>query len=76
MRVFIAGASGAMGSRVAAQLIDRGHEVVGTHHSPATADRVRALGAKPVLLDLLDARAVREAVLATEPDAEARRSTS
>ena len=68
MRVFIAGASGAMGSRLASQLTDRGHEVVGTHHSPTTAERVRALGAEPVQLDLLDARAVREAVLAAEPD--------
>ena len=76
MRVFIAGASGAMGSRLASQLIDRGHEVVGTHHSPATAERIRALGAEPVLLDLLDARAVCQAVLAAEPDAIAHQATA
>jgi nucleoside-diphosphate-sugar epimerase len=69
MRVFIAGASGAIGSRLVAQLIDAGHEVVGTYHSPANAERVRALGAKPVALDLLDARAVRKAVLESEPEA-------
>jgi nucleoside-diphosphate-sugar epimerase len=69
MRVFIAGASGAVGSRIVPQLIDAGHEVVGAYNSPAGVDRVRALGATPVALDLLDARAVRKAVLESEPDA-------
>ena len=69
MRVFVAGASGALGTRLVPQLIDAGHEVVGTHNSPANTELVRKLGAKPVMLDLLDARAVRQAVLANEPDA-------
>ena len=69
MRVFVAGASGAIGSRLVPQLIDAGHEVIGTATSAASADRVRALGAKPVVLDLLDRRAVRQSVLASEPDA-------
>jgi nucleoside-diphosphate-sugar epimerase len=69
MRVFLAGASGAIGTRLVPQLIDRGHEVIGTHHSPATAERVRKLGATPVQLDLLDAAAVRRAVVEAEPAA-------
>jgi nucleoside-diphosphate-sugar epimerase len=69
MRVFVAGASGALGSRLVPQLIDAGHEVIGTHHSPANAEVLRALGAKPVGLDVLDVRAVRKAVLEHEPDA-------
>jgi nucleoside-diphosphate-sugar epimerase len=69
MRVFVTGASGALGSRLVSQLIDAGHDVVGTHNSPASADLLRTLGAKPVLLDLLDAGAVREAVLENEPEA-------
>ena len=69
MRVFVAGASGAIGTRLVPQLIDRGHEVIGTFRSPAHAERVRALGAEPVALDLLDARAVRQAVLDTRPEA-------
>jgi 2-alkyl-3-oxoalkanoate reductase len=69
MRVFVAGASGAIGTRLVPQLIEHGHEVIGTTRSPENANRVRALGAKPVALDLLDARAVRKAVLASEPDA-------
>jgi nucleoside-diphosphate-sugar epimerase len=50
-------------------LIDAGHEVIGTSRSAESAKRVRALGAKPIALDLLDARAVRKAVLASEPEA-------
>jgi nucleoside-diphosphate-sugar epimerase len=69
MRVFLVGASGAIGTRLAPQLIERGHDVIGTHASPATADRVLELGAAPVRLDVLDARAVRNAVFAAEPDA-------
>jgi 2-alkyl-3-oxoalkanoate reductase len=69
MRVLIAGASGALGSRLVPQLIDAGHDVIGTHNSPASAELLRTLGAKPVMLDLLDARAVRKAVLENEPGA-------
>jgi 2-alkyl-3-oxoalkanoate reductase len=69
MRVFVAGASGAIGTRLVPQLIERGHEVIGTFHSPGNADRVRKLGAEPVALDLLDARAVRKLVLEAAPDA-------
>jgi 2-alkyl-3-oxoalkanoate reductase len=69
MRVFVAGASGALGSRLVPQLLAAGHEVIGTHNSPTRTELVRTLGAKPVLLDLLDARAVRQAVLENEPEA-------
>ena len=69
MRVFVAGASGAIGARLVPQLTDRGHEVVGTSRSPGNVERVRAMGAEPVVLDLLDERAVREAVLRAAPDA-------
>jgi 2-alkyl-3-oxoalkanoate reductase len=69
MRVFVAGASGAIGQRLVPQLIERGHKVTGTFKSSGNSERLRALGAEPVALDLLDAGAVREAVLRTEPDA-------
>jgi 2-alkyl-3-oxoalkanoate reductase len=76
MRVFVAGASGAIGSRVVLQLIDRGHEVIGTFKSPGNAERVVALGAEPLALDLLEARAVRNAILDTEPDAIVHQATA
>jgi nucleoside-diphosphate-sugar epimerase len=69
MRVFVAGASGAIGSRLVPQLIERGHEVIGTHRSPGNAQRLRALGAESVELDLLDVPAVRRAVLEAAPEA-------
>jgi nucleoside-diphosphate-sugar epimerase len=76
MRVFVAGASGAIGSRLVPQLIDRGHEVIGTFHSPASAVRVRALGAEPVELDLLDAQAVLRAVRQAGPEAIVHQATA
>jgi nucleoside-diphosphate-sugar epimerase len=69
MRVFVTGASGAIGSRLVPKLIDAGHEVVGTHHSDASAELLRTLGATPVKVDLLDPAAVRAAVLESGPDA-------
>ena len=76
MRVFVAGASGAIGSRLVPQLIDQGHEVIGTFRSAGNAERVRALGAEPITLDLLDARAVRKAVLETGPEAIVHQATA
>jgi 2-alkyl-3-oxoalkanoate reductase len=69
MRVMVVGASGAIGTRLLPQLTGRGHEVIGTFSSPQNAERVRALGAQPVALDLLDPDAVRRAVLEAEPEA-------
>jgi 2-alkyl-3-oxoalkanoate reductase len=68
MRIMVVGASGAVGTRLLPQLTDRGHEVIGTFSSPANAERVRALGAQPVALDLLDPGAAARAVLETEPE--------
>jgi nucleoside-diphosphate-sugar epimerase len=76
MRVFVVGAGGAIGTRLVPQLIDRGHEVIGTARSPEKAERLRRLGAESVVLDLLDARAVREAVAAAKPDAIAHEATA
>jgi 2-alkyl-3-oxoalkanoate reductase len=76
MRVFVAGASGAIGTRLVPQLIDRGHEVIGTSRSPESAENVRGFGAEPIVLDLLDPRAVRKAVLETEPDAIVHQATA
>ena len=69
MRVLVVGASGAIGVRLVAQLAERGHEVTGTFRSPGHAGRVRAAGAEPVALDLLDGAAVRQAVGQLRPDA-------
>jgi 2-alkyl-3-oxoalkanoate reductase len=76
MRVFVAGASGAIGTRLVSQLVDRGHQVIGTSRSPEKAEHIRALGAEAVTLDLLDRAAVRRAVLEAEPDAIVHQATA
>jgi nucleoside-diphosphate-sugar epimerase len=76
MRVFIAGASGAIGIPLVAQLVEQGHEVVGSFRSEGNAERLRALGAEPVMLDLLDPAAVRRAVLAAAPEAVVHQATA
>jgi nucleoside-diphosphate-sugar epimerase len=68
MRIFLAGASGALGRRLVPVLTGRGHTVVGTTRSAAKADAVRSLGAEPVQLDALDRAAVMTAVTAAKPD--------
>ncbi|HEX6332068.1 MAG TPA: NAD-dependent epimerase/dehydratase family protein, partial [Actinomycetota bacterium] len=69
MRVFVAGASGAVGSRLVPRLIEAGHEVIGAHNSPASAELLRVLGARPVQVELLDGGAVRTALLEARPEA-------
>jgi 2-alkyl-3-oxoalkanoate reductase len=76
MRVFVIGASGAIGTRLVPQLINRGDTVIGSCRSPDNAEALRALGAELVVLDALDARAVREAVAAAKPDAIVHQATA
>jgi 2-alkyl-3-oxoalkanoate reductase len=66
LRIFIAGASGTLGRRLVPQLIQRGHHVTGTTRS--NADRLRAMGAEPVVVDPLDRAALTAAVVAAAPD--------
>jgi nucleoside-diphosphate-sugar epimerase len=68
MKVFVAGASGALGLRLIPQLVARGHEVVGMTRTPSKQDLLRAQGARPVVADALDAEAVARAVAEAEPD--------
>ena len=76
MKVFVAGASGAIGTRLVPQLVDRGHEVIGTSRSPEKTEHIRTLGAEPVALDLLDRAAVRRVVLEAGPDAIVHQATA
>ena len=68
MRVFLAGATGAIGQRLVPLLVDAGHEVVGTTTTPSKMDGLRISGATPVVLDGLDGDAVRRAVLDAQPE--------
>jgi 2-alkyl-3-oxoalkanoate reductase len=69
MRVLVVGASGAIGTRLVPQLVGRGHEVFGSSRAPDGAERLRTLGAQPIVLDVLDPAAVRRAMDAARPDA-------
>ena len=68
MKVFVAGAAGAIGIRLIPQLVANGHQVVATTRSERKFAMLRALGAEPVALDGLDAAAVGEAVSPASPD--------
>ena len=68
MRVMVSGATGAIGRALVPQLVDRGHEVVAAIRSPAKAAMVEAMGASPVVLDVLDGAAVGEAVGRVRPE--------
>jgi 2-alkyl-3-oxoalkanoate reductase len=76
MRIFIAGATGAVGKQLVPLLSDRGHDVVGTTRTPEKADGLRAGGAEAVVLDVLDGSAVMEAVRNAAPDAVVHEATS
>ncbi|HEX8744505.1 MAG TPA: NAD(P)-dependent oxidoreductase [Thermoleophilaceae bacterium] len=68
MKVFVAGATGAVGKRLVPLLVARGHSVVGMTRSPEKADALRALGAEPAVADGLDRNAVIEQVTRARPD--------
>jgi nucleoside-diphosphate-sugar epimerase len=69
VRVFLAGATGVIGSQLVPLLLADGHQVTGMTRSPHKADALRASGADPLVADALDAKAVTSAVKAARPDA-------
>ena len=76
MRVFVAGATGAIGRQLLPRLVDAGHEVHGMTRSPAKLQLIRDLGGAPVLADALDADQVAEAVGRVRPDVVVHQLTS
>jgi len=67
MKIFLAGAGGAIGRRLTPLLRAAGHSVVGTTRSPDKAAAVAALGAEPVVVDVFDAAALARAVAGAAP---------
>jgi nucleoside-diphosphate-sugar epimerase len=68
MKVFVAGATGALGRILVPQLVAGGHEVTGLTRTPSKQDLIRDLGARPVVADALDPEAVARAVAEAEPE--------
>jgi nucleoside-diphosphate-sugar epimerase len=68
MKVFVAGASGAIGRPLVRQLVEAGHEVTGTTRREERAAEMRDAGATAVVCDVYDAAALEAAVRAAEPE--------
>src|SRR5690348_7925258 len=68
MRIFLAGATGAIGKQLVPRLVAAGHDVVGTTRREARRDAIRQLGATPVVVDALDADQVADAVAKAQPN--------
>lgn len=67
MRIFVAGATGAIGKRLVPMLVAAGHDVTGMTRSPGKAALVSDLGATPAIADALDPEAVGRAMSEAEP---------
>ncbi|RUU11705.1 NAD(P)-dependent oxidoreductase [Mesorhizobium sp. USDA-HM6] len=67
-RIFLAGASGAIGRRLIPQLLGAGHQVTATTRQSVKVDELRALGADPVVVDVFDAGGLRAAIAAAKPE--------
>src|SRR5215470_17482366 len=68
MRIFLVGATGAVGRRLVPLLVVDGHQVVGATRTAAGAESLRTAGAVPIVVDVLDRGAVMTAVAAARPE--------
>ncbi len=68
MRVFVTGATGALGRHLVPGLVAAGHEVTATTRTPGKVAQLREAGAEPVVVDGLDREAVIAAVQAASPE--------
>src|SRR5438552_3970013 len=68
MRIFVAGATGAIGQRLVPLLASAGYAVIGLTRTPGKAAFIRTLGAEAAVADALDADAIHAAVTSARPD--------
>jgi 2-alkyl-3-oxoalkanoate reductase len=76
MRVFVAGASGAVGSRLIRLLVSAGHSVIGLTRTPAKAEAIERDGAEASVADALNRAAIVAAVTRAKPDVVVHEMTS
>jgi nucleoside-diphosphate-sugar epimerase len=69
VKIFLAGATGAIGRRLVPLLVSGGHQVIGATRTKGKVDGLRAAGAEPVVVDALDRDAVMQAIGSARPDA-------
>ena len=68
MKVFVAGATGAIGKRLVPQLVASGYEVVAMTRSPKNVEPLRTAGTQLVVADALDRSAVVQALKQAKPE--------
>ena len=68
MKVFVAGATGALGRQLVPMLTGQGHRVTAMTRTPAKEDLIGRMGARPAVADAFDPEAVAEAVAEAEPE--------
>jgi nucleoside-diphosphate-sugar epimerase len=68
MRIFVAGATGAIGRRLVPMLVAAGHDVTGTTRTSARSAAIGAMGAVPAVVDAFDRDAVLHAIGAARPE--------
>ncbi len=68
MRIFLAGATGAIGRRLVPLLLAGGHQVTGTTRSPEAARSLEAAGVQPAIVDVYDADALTRAAVDAKPE--------
>ncbi len=68
MRIFVAGASGVLGVRIVPRLAAERHEVAAMTRTPAKADLLASLGARPIVCDVYDVARLRQAFADTRPE--------
>src|ERR1700754_5651 len=68
VRIFLAGASGVIGSRLVPLLVDAGHTVGAMTRSAEKAGRLAAMGTQPIVCDVFDRSALTSAVRSFSPD--------
>ena len=68
MRIFLAGATGAIGKRLSTLLLRAGHTVNGTTRSAVKAESLRAAGVEPIVVDVFDAPALTAGMRRVRPD--------
>ncbi|MBH8563974.1 NAD(P)-dependent oxidoreductase [Nostoc sp. CENA67] len=68
MRIFVAGATGAIGRPLIAQLLAQGHDVVALTRSLENAQTLTEQGVEPAIADVFDADAVKAAIIGAHPE--------
>ncbi|MEV0335160.1 NAD-dependent epimerase/dehydratase family protein [Nocardia sp. NPDC050717] len=68
MRIFLAGATGVIGTRLVPLLVEAGHEVAGLTRSANKSAALRAAGVRPVVLDVYDTAGLTAAVVDFAPE--------